>query len=72
MDFIRDFSFFEDFDDCLTMDICHVHDFVEVDLFFFFFLEKKDCTDLFFLEYRFESISFTIMTMIPNLLRLAF
>ena len=28
--------------------------------------QQKDCTDLFFLEYRFERISFT---MIPNLLR---
>ena len=34
MDFIRVFSFFsEDFDDRPTLDFCHVHDFVEIDLF---------------------------------------
>ena len=34
MDFISVFSFFcEDFDDYPTIDFCHVHDFMEIDLF---------------------------------------
>ena len=70
VDFISVFSFFcEDFDDCPTIDFCHVHDFVAVALLTSESpVQKKDCTDLFFLEYRFERISFTI---ISNLLRLA-
>ena len=57
MDFISVYSFSEDFYDCLISDSCHVHDFVAVDLF----LRVPYLEDLFFLQYRFERISFTMI-----------